>query len=178
MNHRKARTVRTGAENTPKVDPLIKALLDRVTTAIGDDSVALIYQHQIRSDRTRRYELPPPAKSGLMPEVEIMHTLLGIELRVGRRRLACPDLSTARYLAVFARLGVSAVALPYDITRIARLADDLESAFYRMIAFADSEGTGLSDSRLKRLKKLLILWQREKVESIGPGPVAPQFNRR
>jgi hypothetical protein len=105
-----------------------------------------------------------------------MHTLLGIELKIGRRRLSCPDLSTARYLAVFVRLGVVAVALPYDITRLARLADDLESSWFRMIMMA--ENSPETDPKLtRRLTRRLIEIQREEVEVIGPGPVAPRFNR-
>jgi len=106
-----------------------------------------------------------------------MHTLLGIELKIGRQRLSCPDLSTARYLALFARLGVAAVALPYDITRIARLADELESSWHRMIMLTEDESAGRSEHFPKRFVRFLILRQRQEVEDLGPGPVAPQFNR-
>ena len=156
----------------------IEAQVATILEALGVNSISTIYRDQIRSDRTRRYELPPPTKSGLAPEVEVMHTLLGVELKVGRRRLACPDLSTARYLAVFARLGVSAVALPYDITRVARVADQLESAWYKMIRLAESEAHRHDDRFQRRLLRSLILHQREEVELVGPGPVAPLFNRR
>lgn len=156
----------------------IEALGAAILGILGENSIPIIYRDQIRSDRTRRYELPPPFKGGSVPEVEIMHTLLGVELKVGRRRLACPDLSTARYLAVFARLGVAAVALPYDITRVAIVADQLESAWYKMIRLIESETDGLGDDIQKRLLRSLVLRQREEVDLVGPGPVAPQFNRR
>jgi hypothetical protein len=55
-----------------------------------------------------------------------------IELKVGRQRMLCPDLATARYLAVFARLGAKAIAIPYDITKISQIADELESSWHRM----------------------------------------------
>ena len=177
MKNRKDENRPTKRADPPVVKADIETVVARILATLGENSIAAIYQRQIRSDRTRRYELPPPTRSGLVPEVEIMHTLLGIELRVGRRRLTCPDLSTARYLAVFARLGVSAVALPYDITRLARLADDLESSWYRMIMLAESEAAGLSEGFLKRLGRSLVCQQREEVEALGPGPVAPQFNR-
>src|ERR1700674_2318241 len=60
------------------------------------------YRERIRKLRTRSYHFEAlPAK----PRVEIQHTLLGVELKAGRRRLLCPDLATARYLSVFARAG-------------------------------------------------------------------------
>lgn len=157
----------------PKIEELVPLILDR----LGDNTLAGIYRDRIRAERTRRYELPARPLTGPPVRIEIMHTLLGIELKIGRRRLVCPDLSTARYLSVFARMGVGAIAVPYDITRIARLADDLESAWFRMQMVAEdllgSEG-GRAPGRLMRL---LIRQQREAVEALGPGPVAPRFNR-
>jgi hypothetical protein len=80
-----------------------------------------------------------------------MHTLFGIELLVGKRRLICPDLATARYLSVFARLGCQQVAVPYDITRISRIADQLESAWHQMMLLVDHlAGTGRLRAAAKR----------------------------
>jgi hypothetical protein len=74
-----------------------------------------IYRQRILTKRTRSYHF-----EGLnnKSRVEIQHTLLGVELKAGRRRFFCPDLATARYLSVFARAVCEHVAVPYDITKI------------------------------------------------------------
>ena len=121
--------------------------------------------------------MPAPARGSRPGRIEIMHTLLGIELKIGKRRLMCPDLSTARYLSVFARLGLIAVAIPYDITRVASLADDLESAWFRMVRLAEESRPEASVQSISRMVRQLEEHQRLEIEAIGPGPVSPQFNR-
>ena len=151
--------------------------IEEILARLGDDSMAGIYRHRIRTIRTRRYELPAPARGSRPGRIEIMHTLLGIELKIGKRRLMCPDLSTARYLSVFARLGLIAVAIPYDITRVARLADDLESAWFRMVRLVEESRPEASVQSISRMVRQLEEHQRLEIEAIGPGPVSPQFNR-
>src|SRR5678816_201816 len=97
---------------------------------LGESWLPRIYRERILKLRTRSYHFENAKPSA---RVVIQHTLLGVELKVGRRRLLCPDLATARYLSVFARLGCNAVAVPYDITKISHLADELESSWYRML---------------------------------------------
>jgi len=63
-----------------------------VNQQLGDFTLTAIYQNKIRPQRTRQYELHGPSKKA---SVEVLHTLLGIELKVGNRRLLCPDLATA-----------------------------------------------------------------------------------
>ncbi|MCV4796433.1 hypothetical protein OFB84_31390, partial [Escherichia coli] len=77
---------------------------------------------------TRRFRFTIPNREN---RPEILHTLLGIELKVGRRRFSCPDLATARYLRVFARIGCDDIAIPYDISRLSAIADDLETAWQK-----------------------------------------------
>src|SRR4030095_13292442 len=103
----------------------------------GDQLISVIYRDRVRAIRTRSYRLDAPVNR---TDVEIMHTLLGVELKIGKRRLLCPDLAMARYLSVFARLGVAEVATPYDITQVSRLADDLESSWYRMLTLGGNPG--------------------------------------
>jgi hypothetical protein len=149
-------------------------LVAEIKRLMGDQLIAAIYRDRIRAVRTRRYELKAPPKA--VP-VEVLHTLLGIELKVGRRRLLCPDLATARYLAVFARLGVEAVAVPYDITQISRLADDLESSWYRMVRLVEH----LTAERSARLRTMvrahLVADQRDEIARVGAGAAIPQFNQ-
>jgi hypothetical protein len=145
-----------------------------VRRLLGEQEIARIYETKIRPLRTRRFELKAPVKK--VP-VEVQHTLLGVELKIGRRRLLCPDLATARYLSVFARLGVEAVAIPYDITQISWLADELESAWFRLLMLADH----LTKERSARLRglveKRLTTVQRDEIIRLGSGPAIPEFNQ-
>jgi hypothetical protein len=109
--------------------------------------------------------------------VVIQHTLLGVELKIGRRRLLCPDLATARYLSVFARLGCKAVALPYDITKISHLADELESSWYRMLLLVEQEGKAESTRFKARVRGLLVAKIRADIEEAGPGTRVPEFKQ-
>ncbi|QQS47166.1 MAG: hypothetical protein IPM66_00390 [Acidobacteriota bacterium] len=147
-------------------------LAGEVRRRMEGELISDIYRDRVKTERTRRYELKAPTRK---TEVEVMHTLLGIELRIGRRRLLCPDLSTARYLAVFARLGLDEVAVPYDITRIARLADDLESSWHRMLTLA--EHLEVEPAVRKRALAVLIREQRVEIGRLGAGPAVPQFNQ-
>jgi hypothetical protein len=109
-------------------------LASAIQVTIGDSWLPRIYRERILKMRTRAYEFPALPKNAAP---QIHHTLLGIELKVGRRRMLCPDLATARYLSVFARIGCKAVAIPYDITKISHVADELESSWYRILLLAD-----------------------------------------
>ncbi len=140
---------------------------------LGESWLPRIYGERILKLRTRAYHFEN-AKSS---RVDIQHTLLGVELKVGRRRLLCPDLATARYLSVFARLGCQDVAVPYDITKISRLADELESSWYRMFLLVEQEARAESSRFKARLRGLLIAKIREAVQEAGPGTRVPEFRQ-
>ncbi|MDQ3375057.1 MAG: hypothetical protein M3521_14370, partial [Acidobacteriota bacterium] len=97
---------------------------------LGEEWIPNIYQNKVRTQRTRAYRLEITEREN---RAIIQHTLLGVELKVGNKRFSCPDLSTARYLQIFARLGCSNVAVPYDITKISTLADELESSWHKTL---------------------------------------------
>ena len=120
--------------------------------------------------RTRAYEFPPLAKGG---SPEIQHTLLGTELKVGRQRLLCPDLATARYLSVFARIGCPAVAIPYDITKVSHTADELESSWHRMLLLAADYARETKEEFRARVRRLLIERVRNEITQAGAGARAP-----
>lgn len=133
-----------------------------------------IYRERIRTSRTRSYHFESlPDK----PRVEIQHTLLGVELKAGRKRLLCPDLATARYLSVFARAGCEHVAVPYDITKISQLADELESSWHRMFLLAEHHAAGKSDSFKNRVRSLLIKDIKAQVLEAGAGASVPEFKQ-
>jgi hypothetical protein len=154
--------------------PSLESLRERVRETLGDEWLPRIYRERVRTLRTRSHQLPASKSSA---QVEVQHTLLGVELKIGRRRLSCPDLATARYLSVFARAGCAEVAVPYDITKISLLADDLESAWQRAMLLSDHLTEGRAASFRTRLRKLLAAEIRAGVAEAGAGEAVPQFNR-
>jgi hypothetical protein len=138
---------------------------------MGEEWLPSIYGEKVRSLRTRSVSLDIPAKEN---PAEIMHTLLGIELKVGRHRFACPDLATARYMQVFARIGCGEFAIPYDITKISILADQLETARQKSLLLLEAEG---SETSVKRRQSQLLKQFRNEIARIGPGERMPEFTQ-
>lgn len=159
-----------GRAGAPSADSIVA----RVREELGEWWVPRLYRERILQTRTRSHKVLPAARGAA---VEVQHTLLGIELKVGRRRQSCPDLSTARYLAVFARAGCSEVAVPYDITRISHLADELESAWQRMLLLAAHHTEGRAASFASRVRSMLAAEVRREVEEAGPGAAVPEFKQ-
>lgn len=141
---------------------------------LGGSWLPEIYEHKIRPLRTRSYSLDLPEREN---SVEIQHTLLGVELKVGNKRFSCPDLSTARYLQVFARLGAGDVAVPYDITKISTLADELESSWHRILLVFDEATNEKTASAKGRLRSMLIKELRREIKEIGAGELMPEFRQ-
>ena len=146
----------------------------QVKAELKDAWLPHIYADRIRKLRTRSYTFPgQPGKS----RVEIQHTLLGVELKSGRQRMLCPDLATARYLSVFARAGCKEVAVPYDITKVSQLADQLDSSWHRTLLLADHLTEGAGTSLRARVRRTLIEKMRTEIESAGAGPATPTFKQ-
>src|SRR5258705_5687299 len=145
-----------------------------VAQQLGDGSITAIYRDKIRSQRTRQYELRAPAKKS---SVELLHTLLGIELKVGNRRLLCPDLATARYLSVFTRLGCNLIAVPYDITQISSIADELESGWHRMMLLIDHLTEGRSERLRAVVRKRLIGEARAAIDCLRARSRFPEIHQ-
>jgi hypothetical protein len=124
-----------------------------------------LYRQKVRSQRTRRCVIDVPSKEN---EPRIQHTLLGIELKVGRRRISCPDLPTARYMRVFAKIGCKEFAIPYDITKISAIADELESSLERALLRFDGD----SVKRARTLRQI-----RSEIQSMGSGDDVPTFKK-
>jgi hypothetical protein len=145
-----------------------------IEKTMGDAWLPKIYRGRILRTRTRSYEFPALNKR---TPPEIQHTLLGIELKVGRRRMFCPDLATARYLAVFTRIGSKAVAIPYDITQISLAADELESSWHRMLLLANTVAAHRSAAFLARVRRLLTDRVRAEIADAGAGTRIPEFKQ-
>lgn len=150
-------------------------LAAEVKAELGETWLPRIYRERILKMRTRSHHLSLNVNRPAV--VEIQHTLLGVELKVGRRRMSCPDLATARYLAVFARANCPDVAVPYDISRISGLADELESAWHRMLLLVERAAPGGNTAFRARLRNLLIREVRREVAEAGAGAAIPQFNQ-
>jgi hypothetical protein len=140
---------------------------DNIRLQLGNEWLPDLYRSRIRSGRTRRFRFTIPNREN---RPEILHTLLGIELKVGRRRFSCPDLATARYLRVFARIGCDDIAIPYDISRLSAIADDLETAWQKTNLLMN----GLSVAQRRKIINLI----REEIREIGPGDEIPEFNTK
>ncbi|MFN2511313.1 MAG: hypothetical protein ABR568_07695 [Pyrinomonadaceae bacterium] len=147
---------------------------EQVKAELADTWLSLIYRQRILNMRTRSYSFGSLPRK---PRVEIQHTLLGVELKLGHRRLLCPDLATARYLSVFARAGCEKVAVPYDITRVSLLADELESSWHRMLLLADQKASQRPDSFRARIHGLLIAKLRAEIAAAGAGTPVPEFKQ-
>ena len=150
----------------------VEACTQQIRERLDDTWLPRIYRERILKLRTRSYHF---ATEGILKRVLIQHTLLGVELKVGRKRLLCPDLATARYLSVFARLGAKDVAVPYDITKISQLADELESSWYRMLLLVDQEVKAKSTSFKNRVRGSLVAEIRAEITAAGAGTKIPEF---
>ena len=148
---------------------------EQIQEKFGEAWLPRIYRERILRLRTRSYHFDVVNSKA---RIVIQHTLLGVELKIGRRRLLCPDLATARYLSVFARIGVTDVAVPYDITKISHIADELDSSWYRMLLLVEQEAGKESPRVRSRLRGLLIAKVREEIAAAGAGTKMPEFNKK
>ena len=146
----------------------------RVQVELKSAWLPQLYRERVRKTRTRAYSFEGINSKA---RVEIQHTLLGVELKIGKRRLLCPDLATARYLSVFARAGCEQVAVPYDITKISQVADELESSWHRMLLLVDHLASEKTESFRSRIKQLLLAAVRAQVAEAGAGASVPEFKQ-
>lgn len=152
----------------------VEACAQQIREQLGETWLPRIYRERILRLRTRAYHF---AIAGAPKRILIQHTLLGVELKVGRKRLLCPDLATARYLLVFARLAARDVAVPYDITKISQLADELESSWYRMLLLVEQDAKGKSASFKHRVRGSLVAEIRAEITAAGAGTRIPEFKQ-
>ncbi len=104
-----------------------------------------IYLDEVVTERNRSIAL-----WGRKCQPQIIYTLLGYEVKAGKKRITCPDTVTARYLSLFSELGLDSVRLPYDPTVTARILPQLEAV---MEAIKEQVRTQEPDQR--RAQKVL-----------------------
>jgi len=141
---------------------------------LGEEWIPNIYQNKVRTQRTRAHRLEIIEREN---RAIVQHTLLGVELKVGNTRFSCPDLSTARYLQIFARLGCSNVAVPYDITKISTLADELESSWHKTLLLFEKMIVDKTSPVRGRMRSGLIKEIRQEIDEIGAGSLMPEFKQ-
>ncbi|MBC7900257.1 MAG: hypothetical protein H7070_09415 [Saprospiraceae bacterium] len=141
---------------------------------LNDAWIPLIYSEKVRKQRTRSFEMDIPKRENTP---EILHTLLGIELKIKKKRFACPDLATARYLRVFARIGCTHVAIPYDITKISTLADHCEEAWQKLLLVLKEKSRKKLPPAKKRIRSRLIGEIRSEIAKLGAGEIMPEFKQ-
>ena len=96
-------------------------------------------------------------------------------LKVGkfvfRVRLSTPD------IADFRPHRLSDIAIPYDITKISILADELEISWHKIILlFEEKAGEKVASAR-GRMRSHLIKEIRREIEEIGAGALMPEFKQ-
>lgn len=153
----------------------VDSLIERIREALGAEWLPELYRSKVRSQRTRSYLLDIRSAER---EPEILHTLLGVEVKVGRRRFACPDLATARYIRIFARLGCREFAVPYDISKISRIADELETSWQRTLLVAAEISSRRPPRSAMLIGRKLVSVMREEIADIGAGEPMPAFDTR
>jgi len=164
------KSARQGAQGS------LESLAEQIKETLGASWLPRYYRERILPLRTRAHGLQ--AAATVKPEqVNVQHTLLGVELKIGRRRITCPDLATARYLATFARAGCTEVAVPYDISRISLLADEIESGWQRMLLLVEHLAGTRNKAYRTRLRNSLITGARREIAEAGAGTLIPQFNQ-
>ncbi|HMT09110.1 MAG TPA: hypothetical protein PKA82_13990 [Pyrinomonadaceae bacterium] len=147
-------------------------VVSQIKAEMDADWLPALYLGRIRVQRTRAVTLDIPEREN---DPQINYTLLGIELKVGRRRIACPDLATARYLRVFARIGSREVALPYNITKISVEADVLETSWHRAFLLLDEIAADKTPRSRASLRAKLVKTIRIELAEAGAGEVMPEF---
>lgn len=153
---------------------LFMEIIARIKKKLDAEWLPTIYREKVRTQRTRAHQLEIAKREN---RTVIQHTLLGIELKVGNKRFSCPDLSTARYLQIFARFGCQEVAVPYDITKISTLADQLESSWHKSLLFLEAAAGDRTASVKGRMRSSLIKEMRREIAEIGAGSLMPEFKQ-
>ena len=137
--------------------------MGKVQVAQEIRTLVSVYRDEVLTDRTRCVRL-----RGRKCHPEIITTLLGLEVRAGKKRITCPDMTTARYLKLFSELGLATVQIPYDPTQTARILPRLETAFERLNESLDSASTG-KNQRLAEKRRAYAKLRRYVEEDCTPG---------
>jgi hypothetical protein len=115
-----------------------------------------LYASRVLAVRHRQVSL-----RGRKCHATIMRTLLGYEVKAGRKRIGCPDLITARYLRVFAEIGLATVRVPYDPTKTRGMINVLEAKLEQIRKTASQAPDSCRKAYRKLRRQLLRAEQEE-----------------
>jgi len=104
-----------------------------------------IYADKVVIERNRSISL-----WGRKCQPQIIYTLLGYEVKAGKKRITCPDTVTARYLSLFSALALESVPLPSTLTVTASILPEPEA-----IMESIKEDIRARESDQKNAQKLL-----------------------
>jgi hypothetical protein len=137
-----------GSSSATTVKPVWK---EYVAEACSGEAYQLFcsVSRRARSGRkTRRIKL-----IGRRCTPQIYKTFLGYEVIGARKRVLCPDLTTARYLRIFAEIGLKEIDLPYDVTYTRDVLPELERSYASLRRILDF----FVDQLISRPEKNLFL---------------------
>jgi hypothetical protein len=123
------------AQDTPQKLPALPPWKQFVAEASRGEAFQRflsIAREAIRDRKTRKVKL-----IGRRCIPQIYKTFLGYEIIGARKRVLCPDMTTARYLRIFAEIGLKETALPYDVTRTQEVLPELERAYVSLKRILD-----------------------------------------
>jgi hypothetical protein len=148
------------------------SVVEVLRAELGKNWIPIIYKAKVRKARTRRYTFQIPPREN---KTSIQNSLFGIELQIGKTRIACPEIETARFLSIFARIGCAEIAVPYDFTKVAEVADELESAWRKLILLLESKSHDLPTQTRGKVRAGLLREIRNEIAEIGAGALKPDF---
>lgn len=127
-------TVPTTPDESPKLQPLATWRQYAAEACRGEafQWLVRVARGAVRERKTRRVKL-----IGRRCVPQIYKTFLGYEIIGARKRILCPDMTTARYLRIFAEIGLKEIELPYDVTRTQEILPELERAYFSLRRILD-----------------------------------------
>lgn len=130
--------------------------------SVETDRFIKIYRDSILTQKTRQVQL-----LGRKCTPRLLKTFLGYEVQLNRKRITCPDLTTARYVELFAQIGSKAVRIPYDPTRTAAVLPVLDQAFESLnsavgaLSLSDEERPAYTRRLYRKIRSGLETAERE-----------------
>jgi hypothetical protein len=103
------------------------------------------FRKEILQGKTRTVRL-----LGRKCEPQLLYTFLGFEVKLGPKRLTCPDMTTARYLRIFGKLGMPEIEIPYDPSKTAQVLPVLEESMEKIDRLLEA-------GELERLRRQRII---------------------
>jgi type I restriction-modification system DNA methylase subunit len=132
----------TKTKNGINIDELIRAVLEN----IGENNLPDFYKNEVLSKETYEILIPDYKK-----EPRIDNTLTGWVIILDKEQISCPNMEVARYLKVFAEMGVKKVRVPLNEDYIIQIIDKFEHLKSKTDSVINEFTSGITDKKLKNL---------------------------